>query len=87
MNETPQPNILPPPVGYLSEQAKKRYTITAGILGALFFFGQMVVPMVVMVVMMPAMLVGGGFNITINDLVGGALHDGKRTIVIKKRVF
>ena len=30
-----------PPAGYLSESAKRKFTITTGILGAVFFFGQM----------------------------------------------
>jgi hypothetical protein len=32
------------PIGYLSEENKKKFTITAGVLGALFFFGQIIVP-------------------------------------------
>jgi len=41
------------PRGYLSDEAKRKFTITTGILGAVFFFGQMIVPFVIMMVLMP----------------------------------
>ena len=34
--------------GYLSEQAKRKFTITAGILGGIFFFAQFIVPFIIM---------------------------------------
>lgn len=45
------------PEGYVSAEAKRRFTITAGILGAVFFVGQFVVPMMAMFALMPTMLV------------------------------
>lgn len=41
------------PKGYLSEANKKTFTITAGVLGALFFFGQIFVPFLAMLIFMP----------------------------------
>jgi uncharacterized RDD family membrane protein YckC len=43
------------PHGYLSEEDKRKFTITAGILGAVFFVAQFVVPFLVMFVSMPFM--------------------------------
>lgn len=37
------------PTGYISAESKKKFTITAGILGALFFIAQFVAPFIVMV--------------------------------------
>ncbi|TKJ38604.1 MAG: hypothetical protein CEE38_02565 [Planctomycetes bacterium B3_Pla] len=39
--------------GYLSEAHKRKFTITAGILGVMFFIAQFMVPFVVMMVAMP----------------------------------
>jgi uncharacterized RDD family membrane protein YckC len=41
------------PNGYLSDASKRKYTITAGILGAVFFIAQMILPMVFMIFLMP----------------------------------
>ncbi len=41
------------PKGYLSEADKRKFTITAGVLGALFFFGQMILPFFAMLIFMP----------------------------------
>jgi uncharacterized RDD family membrane protein YckC len=41
------------PKGYLSETNKRTFTITAGVLGALFFFGQLFVPFLAMLIFMP----------------------------------
>jgi uncharacterized RDD family membrane protein YckC len=38
-----------PPRGYLSDASKRKFTLTAGILGAAFLFGQFLLPMVFMV--------------------------------------
>ena len=35
--------------GYLSEAGKKRFTITAGVLGTIFLMAQFVLPMIIMV--------------------------------------
>ncbi len=46
-----------PAHGYLSESSKRRFTLVAGILGAVFFLAQFLLPMLVMfLVMMPMML-------------------------------
>ncbi len=45
--------------GYLSLESKRRFTIVAGVLGALFFLAQLVLPMLFMfLVMMPTMMGG-----------------------------
>ena len=43
------------PKGYLSEEDKRKFTITAGILGAVFFILQFVLPPMLMIVAMPGM--------------------------------
>jgi len=48
------------PDGYLSEQGKRRFTITAGILGAVFFMAQIALPYVLMLIAMPTMILKGG---------------------------
>lgn len=40
-----------PPSGYLSEEAKRKFTLTAGILGGVFFLLQFVLPFIVMLPM------------------------------------
>jgi len=47
------------PDGYLSEQSKRRFTITAGILGAVFFMAQIALPYVLMLIAMPTMILKG----------------------------
>jgi hypothetical protein len=42
--ESPEGSEAAP--GYLSENHKRRFTTTAGILGAVFFFGQFIQPFV-----------------------------------------
>jgi uncharacterized RDD family membrane protein YckC len=43
--------------GYLSEGSKRRFTLVAGLLGAIFFLAQLVLPMAIMfLVMMPMMI-------------------------------
>jgi hypothetical protein len=42
--------------GYLSQEHKRKFTITAGILGAVFFIVQFIVPFVVMMAAMPFMV-------------------------------
>ena len=44
------------PKGYLSQEQKERFSLIAGVLGALFFFAQFVLPFLIMVVSMPIML-------------------------------
>lgn len=47
--------------GYLSEEHKKKFTITAGILGGVFFVGQFIIPMILMIIAMPVMMFQKGF--------------------------
>jgi len=44
-----QSSVDEPPKGYLSDASKRKFTLTAGILGAAFLFGQFLLPMVFMV--------------------------------------
>jgi uncharacterized RDD family membrane protein YckC len=57
-------NRIPPdtqraPSGYLSEEHKRKFTITAGILGAIFFIVQFILPFGVMMAIMPGMMFFG----------------------------
>ena len=57
--------------GYLSDESKRRFTIVAGVLGAVFFLAQILLPMLVMfLVMMPTML---RREISITDVQQAAL--------------
>ncbi len=56
------------PRGYLSEESKRHFTLTAGILGAVFFFGQMVIPFILMMILMPTLMLGGAMDIMVADL-------------------
>jgi uncharacterized RDD family membrane protein YckC len=47
------------PRGYLSEEHKRKFTITAGILGAAFFIIQFIIPPVLMLAIMPGMMFFG----------------------------
>lgn len=48
--------------GYLSEGSKRRFTLVAGILGAVFFLAQFVLPMLVMFLVMMPMMIGREFR-------------------------
>lgn len=76
MNETQDAT---PGSGYLSEDGKKRFTIVAGVLGAIFFVIQFAAPMVVMFTAMPAIM----FQSTFTNYVieGSALYLGKVHVV------
>jgi uncharacterized RDD family membrane protein YckC len=47
-----------PPHGYLSEGSKRRFTLVAGILGAVFFVAQFALPFIVMLLVMMPMMMG-----------------------------
>jgi uncharacterized RDD family membrane protein YckC len=47
--------------GYVSEESKRRFTLVAGVLGAVFFLAQTLLPMVLMFVIMMPMMVGQEF--------------------------
>jgi uncharacterized RDD family membrane protein YckC len=54
-------NTIPPdnqraPSGYLSEEHKRKFTIIAGILGAIFFIIQFILPFALMMAIMPGMM-------------------------------
>jgi len=55
MNDTPL-NVNASPRGYISEEHKRKFTITAGILGAVFFLLQFALPFAVWIVVMPMMM-------------------------------
>jgi uncharacterized RDD family membrane protein YckC len=58
--------LTEPTHGYLSEESKRRFTLVAGILGAMFFLAQFLLPMLVMfLVMMPRMF---GRAVSIADI-------------------
>ena len=57
--DTSQPIHDHVPRGYLSEKGKRRFTIIAGLLGAVFFFGQFIIPYVVLFALIPIL---GDFN-------------------------
>jgi uncharacterized RDD family membrane protein YckC len=61
------------PAGYLSEEHKRKFTIMAGVLGALFFIAQFIVPIVVMLAIMPFGFFGGGLSIKIVEPEKSAL--------------
>ncbi|MHC4475258.1 MAG: RDD family protein [Planctomycetota bacterium] len=63
--------VIEAPHGYLSEEDKRKFTITAGILGAVFFVAQFVVPFLVMFVSMPVMFDTGEWMTQID--AGGAV--------------
>lgn len=76
------------PRGYLSEDAKRRFTLTAGILGALFFIAQMVLPMLVMfAVFFPTMALSEFHNRSLESLVAwkGDLWFVEETFVLAKQ--
>jgi hypothetical protein len=49
--------------GYVSDQAKRRFTISVGVLGGIFFFAQFIVPFIIMIAFMPLMIFSGGFEL------------------------
>jgi uncharacterized RDD family membrane protein YckC len=64
--------------GYLSEQSKRTFTIVAGVLGAAFFFIQLVGPMVAMFATMPAMVLRAFTRFKVD---GSALYRGRIHLV------
>lgn len=65
------------PKGYLSDDAKRKFTITTGILGAVFFFGQMIVPFVIMMVLMPMSMFFNGPLFRFADVARGTFWNGR----------
>lgn len=63
--------------GYLSAEHKKTFTITVGILGAVFFVAQFVIPFIVMIVAMPAMMATSVMSMKNARPSHGAYWEGK----------
>jgi hypothetical protein len=61
--------------GYLSEASKRRFTLVAGILGAVFFLAQFLLPMLVMFAIMIPMMIGEAVSTA--DLDQAALWRGE----------
>lgn len=70
--------------GYLSEDGKKRFTILAGVLGAIFFLVQFIGPMVVMFASMPVMFRS---TFTTYTVEGSALYSGSVHVVEVSKEF
>jgi len=69
----------PPPLpwtGYHSESHKRKYTITVGILGAVFFLAQVVIPFGVMMAVMPLMMFSRSDMFNEAHVTEGAFWDG-----------
>jgi len=65
--------------GFLSEDDKRKFTMTAGILGCVFFVVQVAGPILVIFAMMPVMMFGNGMK---NYAVrGAALFRGELYVV------
>jgi len=76
MNTIPSDNQMAP-TGYLSEEHKRKFTITAGIFGAAFFILQFVLPFVIMLAIMPGMMFSRDSWIKIAKPERGALWDNR----------
>ena len=61
--------------GYLSQEHKRKFTITAGILGAVFFLGQFLLPFVIIIAAMP-LFAFSVFRMRMVDPQRGAYFDG-----------
>ncbi len=61
--------------GYLSEESKRRFTLVAGILGAVFFVAQFALPMLIMFLVMVPMMLGNVAAVA--DLEQAALWNGQ----------
>ncbi len=75
--------------GYLSDNDKRKFTLTAGILGAAFFIGQFVLPFVLMFAIMPGMMFFEDSWMKEAELQRGTFWDGRiwyveRSISFKK---
>jgi len=63
--------------GYLSAEHKKTFTLTVGILGAVFFLAQFIIPFAVMLIAMPAMMSTSVMNMKDARPGYGAYWQGK----------
>jgi uncharacterized RDD family membrane protein YckC len=80
--------VTEPDGGYLSTESKRRFTLIAGVLGAVFFFAQTLLPMALMfLVMMPVMVSQEFSTIDVDHaaLWGGELWFVRRTSKVNWR--
>ncbi len=61
--------------GYLSQESKRRFTLVAGILGAVFFVAQFALPMLIVFLIMVPMMAGHVASVA--NLEGAALWNGE----------
>jgi uncharacterized RDD family membrane protein YckC len=73
MSSKQPPEAPKPPSGFLSEEHKRRFTLTAGILGGVFFLAQFILPFVLMMAVMPAMMFAEGMRMSQAHPQRGAL--------------
>jgi uncharacterized RDD family membrane protein YckC len=76
MNTSPS-NKKEAPRGYLSEEHKRKFTLTAGILGALFFIVQFILPFVIVVAIMAGMIFSEDFWLKEAELRRGAFWNNQ----------
>ncbi len=65
------------PSGYVSDLAKRKFTISVGVLGAIFFFAQFIVPFIIVIGSMPLMFFSGGFEFKDSKPQRGTLWNNK----------
>lgn len=65
------------PRGYLSEESKKSFTFSVGVLGAVFFLAQMVFPFIAFLCLMPTFFLGGGFEVRQVSVHRGVSFDSR----------
>lgn len=65
------------PGGYLSEESKRRFTITAGVLGAVFLIAQFAVPFVTVLSSMPFMMFSGSAALEMAETRRSAFWNGR----------
>lgn len=70
-------NIKEGPKGYLSEEHKRKFTITAGILGAIFFIVQFLLPFILIFAIMPGVMFSQDSWMKEANPQRGALWDNK----------
>jgi len=79
--------INEPPKGYLSEESKRKFTLTAGILGAAFLIGQFFLPMVMMVGAVATDFSDFGSDISYVYPQKAAVWDDTLYYVVRRRSF
>ena len=74
----PQPPGVPPaperPGGYVSERSKKKFTMTAGVLGAVFFIVQFILPFIIAMAVVPGLSL---IRMGEMDVPGAVYRDGR----------